>query len=679
MKQRKNAVLLFLLASLACAPLPLLAGTGVEELDVTNPPPSPRYPGLFIGHPIEQKLQHCEPLRFRVNNSMDPIPNPLGPRFVTVAQTLPVFQAAAQLWNDIPTSYLQFEVNGTYNNPNRARFDYVNEITWRTGNLGTQGFPNVAFRGVFERDLGPIAAVRRTILLGDFQFTDGLDIDNDGDVDVSSAISQCADVDGDGDIEQAAAFYRAGALLEVDIMLAAGVNVGGVTDPGFRYTVDPAQIDSDPRSVDLFPVAVQALGLAHGIGHTMTNQPSNSDGTDGTMYPYIDASDPQSERAKRQLDSDAILTASRRFPEGSEASGPAALQPGDIAFEPTVGFVTGNVRLGAADQDLLGANIFAIDVATGRIVNTAVSGHSLWDTQQDGFNSRFTDAETNVINGNYTLVLPPGTYHIGVEAVDDAPAGHQHINLQTLAAWSIGQEIGFRSYNEEFYNGANEGALERNPGERTPVTVVAGQTVSGIDITTNDTIDLANYGTLDSLGSATAQPGTYYAVRIPGQQVLDAFSAAGDPILQGAAFMTGAADSSIVPVFAEALLAPGTVNGNGTATIDLKKALAKTQNVIAQEFDFTHWFFPNANGLTQKIRNELRHGKISDLFLVLRVPQGPFPGPSAAPPLVGRDGGVATNDAPIFGFSYTSTNGNTFNQDTTFNYMFKLMVSEDPH
>jgi hypothetical protein len=677
---RRKFLLPLILLSLALASWPLIANTIVEDLDISGFRPSPRYPGLVLAHPTPQSWQRCPLVHFRVNDNLDPIPNPLGPAFLRVEDTLPVFRQAAKLWNDIPTSFMEIQVDGTVDNPGRTRFDFVNEISFRTGPLGTLGFPNVAFRGVFERDLGIIAAVRRTTLLTDFEFVDGLDADGDGDVDFTASISQCGDQDSDGDIEMAAGAYKAGAIIDSDIMFATGTNVGGVTDPGFRYTIDPADIDANPRSVDLFAVAVQAFGLATGVGHSMTNQPADDDGTDSVLYPYIDASDPQSELDKRALDLDSILTASRRYPEGSAATGAAALQPGDVAFAPTVGYITGNVTLGATNQPLAGANVFAIDHTTGRVVSSTISGHTLWDTQRNGFNSVFTSVDVNVESGRYSLVVPPGVYDIGVEAVDDAPAGHQHINLETLAAFLLGQEVGFRSYDEEFYNGASEGALERDPGQRTPVAVRAGQTVGGIDMVINKTIDLANYGSLDSLGSKTAQPGTYYAVRIPTSQVLQAYASVHEKaIIQGGAFMTGAADSSTVPVFGEALFTTGRVNPDGSATLDLQSPLASTKKLVAQEFDFTPFWFPNAPAVSQKVRKGIGNGGIQDLFLVLRVPEdGNFPGFSHTPPLIGRDGGVATNDSPIYGYSYTSTDGRTFTRSTDFNFMFKLILSEDP-
>ena len=341
---RRKFLLPLILLSLALASWPLIANTIVEDLDISGFRPSPRYPGLVLAHPTPQSWQRCPLVHFRVNDNLDPIPNPLGPAFLRVEDTLPVFRQAAKLWNDIPTSFMEIQVDGTVDNPGRTGFDFVNEISFRTGPLGTLGFPNVAFRGVFERDLGIIAAVRRTTLLTDFEFVDGLDADGDGDVDFTASISQCGDQDSDGDIEMAAGAYKAGALLDADIMFSTGTNIGGVTDPGFRYTIDPADID---------------------------------------------ASDPQSELDKRALDLDSILTASRRYPEGSAATGAAALQPGDVAFAPTVGYITGNVTLGATNQPLAGANVFAIDHTTGRVVSSTITGHTTWDTQPNGFNTEF--------------------------------------------------------------------------------------------------------------------------------------------------------------------------------------------------------------------------------------------------------------------------------------------------
>ncbi len=76
------------------------------------------------------------------------------------------------------------------------------------------------------------------------------------------------------------------------------------------------------------------------------------------------------------------------------------------------------------------------------------------------------------------------------------------------------------------------------------------------------------------------------------------------------------------------------------------------------------------------MRRGIERGKIQNLFIVLRLPTTtPFPGVSGLPPVIGLDGGNATNDVPINGFSYLSTDGTTWTQVTNFNFRFALVVT----
>lgn len=51
-------------------------------------------------------------------------------------------------------------------------------------------------------------------------------------------------------------------------------------------------------------------------------------------------------------------------------------------------------------------------------------------------------------------------------------------------------------------------------------------------------------------------------------------------------------------------------------------------------------------------------------------------GVSGVAPLIGLDGGVASNDVPILGLSFTSTDGVTFVKNTTFNFRFSLVLAQ---
>ncbi|HSF39540.1 MAG TPA: hypothetical protein VLT87_07080, partial [Thermoanaerobaculia bacterium] len=111
-------------------------------------------------------------------------------------------------------------------------------------------------------------------------------------------------------------------------------------------------------------------------------------------------------------------------------------------------------------------------------------------------------------------------------------------------------------------------------------------------------------------------------------------------------------------------------------TIDLANPLETTTSFLAADNDFAPFYFKNPHELGKRVKREIEKGRITDLFLVLRLPQAPFPGVSAFPPFIGLDGGLAVNDVPIFGLSYISEDGVTFEQLANFNFRFQLIVSE---
>ena len=149
----------------------------------------------------------------------------------------------------------------------------------------------------------------------------------------------------------------------------------------------------------------------------------------------------------------------------------------------------------------------------------------------------------------------------------------------------------------------------------------------------------------------------------------------GDLLIQAAAFDTFVVDASVVPVFAEATLATGTVNGS-TATIDLAHPLARQTGFVGQDDDFAPFYFPFPDLLGKLVHLKIVHGDIQNLFLVLRLSTSPPSGVSATPPLIGLDGGNATNDVPIYGLSFSSPDGVTFTRSNTFNFRFSLIVAK---
>ena len=66
----------------------------LETIDITNASPSP-IPGQLLARLIPRKWDsRCIPVPFKVNDTLDPIPNPLGPAFLSVADATTALQEA---------------------------------------------------------------------------------------------------------------------------------------------------------------------------------------------------------------------------------------------------------------------------------------------------------------------------------------------------------------------------------------------------------------------------------------------------------------------------------------------------------------------------------------------------------------------------------------------------------
>ncbi len=432
-----------------------------------------------------------------------------------------------------------------------------------------------------------------------------------------------------------------------------------------------ADIDTNTRSVDLQATSTHEFGHSLGLSHVLNNQKSPTDGNAATMFPFIDTGDPASELAQRSLDSDDVAFASLYYPEGTAASGPAALQFGDIPFGLVYGQIKGSVTHGVLNQPVAGASLSATNALTGELVSTAFSGTSQLSYDPNTGGIFLVSPSYNILNGNYTLPVPLGLYNIGIEAVDGTPVPASSVSLNA----QIGSIFGQQNFNEEFWNGPLESATEVDPGFALPVAGVPSLTVPHVDFVTNNQVNISNFGSRDFIGFTGQAAGSYYAVRVPASQV-SAINPGGDYYLQAAQYDTFVVDSSVVPVFAEASLVTGTVSG-GTATLDLAHPLAKVTRFIGQDNDFAPFYYPLPSVLGRQVRRGIDRGDIQNLFLVLRLPTTtPFPGVSATPPTIGLDGGNATNDAPIFGFSYISTDGVTWTQVTNFNFRFSLVATK---
>jgi len=278
----------------------------------------------------------------------------------------------------------------------------------------------------------------------------------------------------------------------------------------------------------------------------------------------------------------------------------------------------------------------------------------------------------NILDGNYVIPVPFGLYAVGIEPVDGQPAAAGNISFTC----QIGSIFGQQNFVEEFWNRNSESDLERRLGELFPLLVLPSITRSNVDLVTSNAINISNFGNRNFIGFTGSPAGRIYAVQIPASQIA-AINPGQDILIQGISFNTAVVDASVAPVFAQAMLTTGVINPDNTATIDLSDPSEKTSGFLAQDNDFSPFYFRNPKSLGKRVRSGIDNGTIQNLFMVLQIPTTtPFAGMSNLPPLIGLDGSVAMNDAPIFGFSFVSdNNGGTWTRNLTFNFQFSLILS----
>src|SRR5262249_55567076 len=161
----------------------------------------------------------------------------------------------------------------------------------------------------------------------------------------------------------------------------------------------------------------------------------------------------------------------------------------------------------------------------------------------------------------------------------------------------------------------------------------------------------------DFFGYSGAPPGFYYAVRVPTEQLqsiinqTNATNPGHDVSVQAMAFHTGVGipgigvpfgPAGIVPVFAEATLTTGTLNG-ATATLNMATPLARVTGFIGQNNDFSPLYFQEPQDLGRQVRDGIANGAIQNVFMVLRMPTTPLPNKEL---LISLDGGVPDGGVP---------------------------------
>jgi len=561
--------------------------------------------------------ERCSNVEYVINSAA--LPNQGTPLEVGIEELEHVIQQSFDEWNDIPTSFISFEIVDSRDTGNAVRgFDFVNEITFSTA-------PNFT----------ALASSPSTSLQQDIDLMPGMDLNGDGDSDVfdpdAEGINECTDIDGDGNIEFPAGFYRAGTILENDVQFSAAV----------LWSTQPVA-----GAADIGAVATHEFGHSHGLAHDFINQISADNRFGSTMFPFINTADPEAEAATRQLHTDDIAWSSFNYPEPS--------------FDDVYSVVRGKI----SDLDglgILGANVYAVNQAGDRAEVTAHSGTlRVLDIAGDLF---FAQPAIGIVNGEYELPLPRANYELFVQSPDVGGATGANISITSLGSTFYGQ-VG---YDEEGIGPRNrETASERRPGQAQQVVIRPGsRPLKAIDAVINESVQLQDFAVQDFGGTGAAiAPGVVYAQRFTNAEVLSALDAGA--AITAATFQITAFDALNAPRFERAALALGFVNGDGT--VELVETLTEQSDFIGQDGDLSPFYFNASNGLGRRVENKLRRDPALDVFVVLEAFDNPELRPGGGiPPLLALEAAASGN-------SFFATNNDPL-APIGFNWLIQLVLA----
>lgn len=618
------------------------AGGNLDVPDVTNLAPSP-YEGEYLATLRGIRWDdRCVNVAFRMNDTLDPVSTTAGVPPLALAAATQAIADALETWNEIPTSYIEMNIEETTSNPTFPGFDFINEVSFRISPIASP--TALGFSPSF-------------VLVADSTLLHGEDLDLDGDLDVSGGIAACQDADGDGDIEFPAGFYKAGTILDNDVHI----------NPETAWTVDGSHLDI---AWDVQGMATHEFGHSHGLAHSGIVQKSDTDGTSAVMYGF--GRDAVDKLAMRNLHTDELAWSSYLYPEGTRAFGRAALQKGDISFDKRYAVIGGEVS-GADGAPLVGSIVFAEDLF-GNIISSAIAGHARLSVDFEMFGAYPFDVPFNllppehgIIDGRYELPVPKSVYRIGVEANDGTP----DFTLATILGY-IGYVYGSQTFVEEFYNGRAESTTELRIGSSVPVPALRNR--KGIDIVLNGNHELLNfdaYNTYTWLGLGS--DGILLAVHVPRDEIVAVDDGKG-VLIQAATFGTYPLLTSEVATFRRAMITTGRIDAGGVVRIDVHAPLAVEAPFIGQDFDATPLYVDHSRALGALVKHVLPLFD-REVFLVLELSAEEFPGA----PFVSRHGIFGHFDPaghPSPRSYYSADGGSTWvPEQAAFEYGFGLVVA----
>ncbi len=225
------------------------------------------------------------------------------------------------------------------------------------------------------------------------------------------------DIDGDGNPDIPNGVYPAGAIYDGDIVLNSSLTYATSGENG---------------TLDLRSILLHEVGHVLGMSHSMIEE--------AVMYPFLKSD----------------LTQTRALATDDEAT-LSWLYSQEPAYSNIYGEITGTITNGSTGLPILGAHVFALDIATAEKLVGAYSG----------------------LDGSYVIPIEPGNYYVGIEPLDGDPIAFDPARVNDVIALT-----GDTFFVEELFD-ANESNIEADPLAALPVAVVAGNVTNDIHFQTN--------------------------------------------------------------------------------------------------------------------------------------------------------------------------------------------------